>query len=140
MQRCVVVAAVRILLLCPSCRCPPLQPQTYSPLWKLVLPHALPHALPLHCRLPMYCPCTAIVPQVVVHNLPWDCTWQQLKDAFSSCGEIERADVVFDSRGRSRCVGPSPCRARLAVVLLVRVVVGWRCWLPWPVTVYGAGR
>ena len=40
--------------------------------------------------------------QVVVHNLPWDCTWQQLKDAFSSCGEIERADVVFDSRGRSR--------------------------------------
>ena len=40
--------------------------------------------------------------QVVVHNLPWDCTWQQLKDAFIACGEIERADVVFDSRGRSR--------------------------------------
>jgi hypothetical protein len=40
--------------------------------------------------------------QVVVHNLPWDCTWQQLKDAFTACGEIERADVVFDSRGRSR--------------------------------------
>lgn len=43
--------------------------------------------------------------QVVVHNLPWDCTWQQLKDAFNSCGEIERADVVFDSRGRSRGFG-----------------------------------
>lgn len=43
--------------------------------------------------------------QVVVHNLPWDCTWQQLKDAFDSCGEIERADVVFDSRGRSRGFG-----------------------------------
>eukprot|EP00887_Chlorella_sp_A99_P001776 scaffold19.g1776.t1 len=43
--------------------------------------------------------------QVVVHNLPWDCTWQQLKDAFSACGEIERADVVFDSRGRSRGFG-----------------------------------
>ncbi len=40
--------------------------------------------------------------QVVVHNLPWDCTWQQLKDAFADCGEIDRADVVFDSRGRSR--------------------------------------
>lgn len=43
--------------------------------------------------------------QVVVHNLPWDCTWQQLKDAFDECGEIERADVVFDSRGRSRGFG-----------------------------------
>jgi RNA recognition motif-containing protein len=42
---------------------------------------------------------------VVVHNLPWDCTWQTLKDAFSPCGEIERADVVFDSRGRSRGFG-----------------------------------
>lgn len=43
--------------------------------------------------------------QVVVHNLPWDCTWQQLRDAFQECGEIERADVVFDSRGRSRGFG-----------------------------------
>jgi hypothetical protein len=46
--------------------------------------------------------------QVVVHNLPWDCTWQQLKDAFNDCGEIERADVVFDSRGRSRCAARPP--------------------------------
>ena len=44
-----------------------------------------------------------------MHNLPWDCTWQQLKDAFSPCGEIERADVVFDSRGRSRCVRCCTC-------------------------------
>lgn len=43
--------------------------------------------------------------QVVVHNLPWDCTWQTLKDAFAACGDIERADVVFDSRGRSRGFG-----------------------------------
>lgn len=43
--------------------------------------------------------------QVVVHNLPWDCTWQQLRDAFQDIGEIERADVVFDSRGRSRGFG-----------------------------------
>lgn len=49
----------------------------------------------LPCCLPSPC-------QVVVHNLPWDCTWQQLKDAFIACGDIERADVVFDSRGRSR--------------------------------------
>lgn len=43
--------------------------------------------------------------QVVVHNLPWDCTWQQLKDAFTDCGAIERADVVKDSRGNSRGFG-----------------------------------
>lgn len=43
--------------------------------------------------------------QVVVHNLPWDCTWQQLKEAFADCGDIDRADVVFDSRGRSRGFG-----------------------------------
>jgi cold shock CspA family protein len=43
--------------------------------------------------------------QVVVHNLPWDCTWQALRDAFAPCGEVERADVVFDSRGRSRGFG-----------------------------------
>lgn len=46
--------------------------------------------------------CAVPAAQVVVHNLPWDCTWQQLKDAFTPCGDIERADVVFDSRGRSR--------------------------------------
>lgn len=43
--------------------------------------------------------------QVVVHNLPWDCTWQALKEAFEDIGEIERADVVFDSHGRSRGFG-----------------------------------
>lgn len=58
-------------------------------------------AQPFTCSLPC---------QVVVHNLPWDCTWQQLKDAFIACGDIERADVVFDSRGRSRCA--SRCLVR----------------------------
>jgi len=49
---------------------------------------------PLNCR-----------PQVVVHNLPWTCSWQQLKDAFVEAGvaNIERADVIIDSSGRSRC-------------------------------------
>lgn len=40
--------------------------------------------------------------QVVVHNLPWNTTWQQLKDAFVDTGMIERADVIIDSSGRSR--------------------------------------
>lgn len=68
--------------------------------------------------------------QVVVHNLPWDCTWQQLKDAFSSCGEIERADVVFDSRGRSRGFGivrfPNRDSAELAVDKMNNQVIGGR--------------
>ncbi len=44
--------------------------------------------------------------QVVVHNLPWTCTWQQLKDAFTDAGvqNVERADVIIDSAGRSRSV------------------------------------
>ena len=50
----------------------------------------------------VYNSCAVPAVQVVVHNLPWDCTWQQLKDAFADCGDIDRADVVFDSRGRSR--------------------------------------
>ena len=41
--------------------------------------------------------------QVVVHNLPWSCTWQNLKDAFAANTQnIERADVIADTSGRSR--------------------------------------
>lgn len=49
--------------------------------------------------------------QVVVHNLPWTCSWQQLKDAFVEAGvaNIERADVIIDSSGRSRRDGRPPC-------------------------------
>jgi hypothetical protein len=43
----------------------------------------------------------ALAPQVVVHNLPWNCTWQLLKDAFKEW-KVQRADVAFDSWGRSR--------------------------------------
>lgn len=68
--------------------------------------------------------------QVVVHNLPWDCTWQQLKDSFSSCGEIERADVVFDSRGRSRGFGivrfTTPDQAEQAVEKMNNSTIGGR--------------
>eukprot|EP00775_Hariotina_reticulata_P004696 gene4696-4948_t len=42
--------------------------------------------------------------QVVVHNLPWTTTWQQLKDAFKEW-KVERADVVYDSWGKSRGFG-----------------------------------
>jgi hypothetical protein len=42
--------------------------------------------------------------QVVVHNLPWSTTWQQLKDHFKEW-KVERADVVYDSWGKSRCEG-----------------------------------
>jgi RNA recognition motif-containing protein len=68
--------------------------------------------------------------QVVVHNLPWDCTWQQLKDAFTACGEIERADVVFDSRGRSRGFGivrfPTKDAAEMAVNTMNNATIGGR--------------
>ena len=40
--------------------------------------------------------------QVVVHNLPWLCTWQLLKDHFAGAPGLERADVIIDDTGRSR--------------------------------------
>ncbi|GBF99813.1 hypothetical protein Rsub_12566 [Raphidocelis subcapitata] len=42
--------------------------------------------------------------QVVVHNLPWSCTWQQLKDSFREW-KVERADIVLDAWGKSRGFG-----------------------------------
>ena len=40
-----------------------------------------------------------------MHNLPWNCTWQNLKDAFAETTQnIERADVITDNTGRSRCL------------------------------------
>jgi RNA recognition motif-containing protein len=38
---------------------------------------------------------------VVVHNLPWSTTWQQLKDLFKEW-KVDRADVVYDTWGKSR--------------------------------------
>lgn len=40
--------------------------------------------------------------QVVVHNLPWSITWQELKDIFSHTPGVVRADVIIDATGRSR--------------------------------------
>eukprot|EP01024_Parvocaulis_polyphysoides_P001787 TRINITY_DN10509_c0_g1_i2.p1 TRINITY_DN10509_c0_g1~~TRINITY_DN10509_c0_g1_i2.p1 ORF type:complete len:287 (+),score=49.59 TRINITY_DN10509_c0_g1_i2:111-971(+) len=42
--------------------------------------------------------------QAVVHNLPWQCTWQELKDAFAKWNVI-RADIVYDQFGRSKGFG-----------------------------------
>eukprot|EP01023_Acetabularia_acetabulum_P016167 TRINITY_DN17985_c0_g1_i5.p3 TRINITY_DN17985_c0_g1~~TRINITY_DN17985_c0_g1_i5.p3 ORF type:complete len:276 (-),score=69.20 TRINITY_DN17985_c0_g1_i5:652-1479(-) len=42
--------------------------------------------------------------QIVIHNLAWSCTWQELKDAFLEWNPI-RADVAQDAFGRSRGFG-----------------------------------
>jgi hypothetical protein len=63
-----------------------------------------------------------------VHNLPWTCSWQQLKDAFVEAGvaNIERADVIIDSSGRSR-------QAPAALAPTLEGLGGaWRC-------LYGSG-
>ena len=57
--------------------------------------------------------------QIVVHNLPWDCSWQELRTAFQDIGPIERADVVFDSHGRSRGFGIVRFASREAAQLAV---------------------
>ncbi|KAI8464477.1 MAG: putative nucleic acid binding protein [Monoraphidium minutum] len=49
--------------------------------------------------------------QVVVHNLPWSCTWQQLKDTFREW-KVERADIVLDAWGKSRGFGTVRFTAR----------------------------
>lgn len=57
--------------------------------------------------------------QVVVHNLPWNCTWQNLKDAFAANTQnIERADVIIDSTGRSRWVNAATPPLQLDIFCL----------------------
>ncbi|KAF9429606.1 hypothetical protein BGZ94_010136 [Podila epigama] len=43
--------------------------------------------------------------QVFVGNLPFQCTWQDLKNLFRKAGHILRADVVTNSEGQSRGFG-----------------------------------
>jgi RNA recognition motif-containing protein len=40
-----------------------------------------------------------------VSNLPWECTWQDLKDHFASAGNVVYADVMSDETGRSKGCG-----------------------------------
>merc|ERR1712096_553179 len=43
--------------------------------------------------------------QIFVGNLPYTTTWQELKDAFKICGNVIRADIPQDYRGRSKGFG-----------------------------------
>eukprot|EP00201_Polytomella_parva_P019827 CAMPEP_0175041604 /NCGR_PEP_ID=MMETSP0052_2-20121109/2018_1 /TAXON_ID=51329 ORGANISM="Polytomella parva, Strain SAG 63-3" /NCGR_SAMPLE_ID=MMETSP0052_2 /ASSEMBLY_ACC=CAM_ASM_000194 /LENGTH=333 /DNA_ID=CAMNT_0016304159 /DNA_START=232 /DNA_END=1233 /DNA_ORIENTATION=+ len=42
--------------------------------------------------------------QIVVHNLPWSCRWQQLKEHFSEL-PVQRTDIAIDAEGRSKGYG-----------------------------------
>jgi len=42
---------------------------------------------------------------VFVGNIPYTVTWQQLKDVFRECGNVLRADVPQDEKGRSKGFG-----------------------------------
>ena len=43
--------------------------------------------------------------KVIVWNLPYSFTWQDLKDEFRACGTVIRADILIDAEGRSRGAG-----------------------------------
>ncbi|KAF6002949.1 hypothetical protein F1559_001309 [Cyanidiococcus yangmingshanensis] len=43
--------------------------------------------------------------KIIIWNLPYSYTWQDLKDEFRSCGSIIRADILMDQEGRSRGAG-----------------------------------
>jgi RNA recognition motif-containing protein len=43
--------------------------------------------------------------KIIVWNLPYSYTWQDLKDEFRACGSIIRADILMDQEGRSRGAG-----------------------------------
>lgn len=43
--------------------------------------------------------------EVFIGNLPFSATWQQLKDLFREFGQIERADIIENSYGRSKGMG-----------------------------------
>lgn len=43
--------------------------------------------------------------KIIVWNLPYSFTWQDLKDEFRQCGSVIRADILLDADGRSRGAG-----------------------------------
>jgi len=43
--------------------------------------------------------------QIIVLNLPWSISWQDLKDSFTEFGSVTRADIPRDDRGRSKGFG-----------------------------------
>lgn len=40
--------------------------------------------------------------QLFINNLPYSVQWRELKDLFKEVGEVSRADVILDQRGRSK--------------------------------------
>ena len=43
--------------------------------------------------------------KLYVGNLSWDAAWQDLKDHFRTCGNVQRADVITEPNGRSKGFG-----------------------------------
>ena len=43
--------------------------------------------------------------QLFINNLSYETTWQDIKDHFRQCGEVERAEVMTNSDGRSKGFG-----------------------------------
>jgi len=46
--------------------------------------------------------------RVYVGNLPWQTSWQDLKDHMRQAGNVVRADVFVDETGRSKVNNPQP--------------------------------
>lgn len=43
--------------------------------------------------------------QLFINNLSYDTSWQDLKDHFRQCGDVERAEVMTNAEGRSKGFG-----------------------------------
>ena len=43
--------------------------------------------------------------QLFINNLSYDTSWQDLKDHFRQCGDVERAEVITNADGRSKGFG-----------------------------------
>lgn len=43
--------------------------------------------------------------QLFVNNLSWETSWQELKDHFRQCGEVERVEVIEGPGGRKKGFG-----------------------------------
>eukprot|EP00873_Tetraselmis_striata_P011030 jgi/Tetstr1/431294/TSEL_020988.t1 len=43
--------------------------------------------------------------QVVVHGLPWNYAWQDLKDLMATAGQVAHTDIIQDPTGRSKGYG-----------------------------------
>lgn len=44
-------------------------------------------------------------PQLFINNLSYETSWQDIKDHFRQCGDVERAEVMTNAEGRSKGFG-----------------------------------